>query len=290
MTTVLVAEGRIGIVDAALVRWLRRRRAQADFVVAHVTQSVFEPLVPQGHVEEFLAGLESVDAVLGDGKGLSDILCRHQVAPGRVKTLAWPEAELLDYSVARICKQLPFLEERAFTGKLTTLDALRERYGPTPRQRRQVVGLVSGSFDLIHLGHVRLMQAVKQRVDVLVVLMMSTASIRQQEKNRCGDRPIYGQRDRVELLSTLRAVDHLVIFDDRDCQPSLRAFCPDYFVKSVADQSRPVVQAEAALVERLGSETIYLAGHRSGYASTDLIRHVRRTCLQKRSPVVNHAS
>jgi D-beta-D-heptose 7-phosphate kinase/D-beta-D-heptose 1-phosphate adenosyltransferase len=153
---------------------------------------------------------------------------------------------------------------------------LRERYGPVPGQRREVVGLVSGSLDLIHAGHVHLIQAAKQRVDVLVVLTMSTASIQQQEKNRVGDRPIYSERDRVEVLSALRPVDHVVLFDDMDCRSSLQAFCPDYFIKSTSDRFRPIVQAEAAIVKSLGGATLYPADHHRGYSSTTLIHHIRQ--------------
>jgi rfaE bifunctional protein nucleotidyltransferase chain/domain len=274
---ILFAQGRVGVVDAALVRWLTRQRVQVNYLAACVTESVFEPLVPKGHIEDILAALEPVDEVLRGNVDLSRILYRHRVTPKSVKTLFWPEAELLDYSITRICKRLTTCEEKAaITGKLTTLDDLRERYGPTSRQRREAVGLVSGSFDLVHAGHVRLIQAAKQRVDVLVALIMSAVSIQQQEKNRLGDRPIYDEGDRVEVLSALRSVDRLVMFNDRDCRPSLRVFCPDYFIKSADDQSRPVVQAEAALVESLGGKTIYLADRHSGCSSTDIIRYVRQ--------------
>jgi cytidyltransferase-like protein len=263
-------------VDAALVRWLTQQRAQVTHLWVRVTDSVFEPVVPKRHLEAFLAALEPIDEVLRGDEGFSEILRRRQIDPDSVKPTLWPEAELLDYSVARICKRTTIIEAETTAGKLATLDTLRERYGPTPQQRREVVGLVSGTFDLIHPGHVCFIQAARQRVDVLVVLAMGTAFIQQQEKNRLGDRPIYSESDRVEVLSALRPVDHLVIFDDRDCQPSIRAFCPNYFIKSASDRSRPVVQSEAALVKSLGGETIYLPNHHPGYSSTTIIHYVRQ--------------
>ena len=151
---------------------------------------------------------------------------------------------------------------KSVSRKLTTLDRLCAVYGPLPR-RRESVGVVSGTFDLIHPGHVRLFVAAKQMVDVLIVLTMSTAAIRQQEKNQLGDRPIYNSRDRIEVLSALRPVDHVVMLDDLDCLAALLAFCPDYFIKSAHDRSRAVVQAEAALVEDLGGEAIFLAAQPS---------------------------
>lgn len=276
MVTPLVAKGRVGVVDAALVRWLTRQKAQATHLLVRVTEGVFEPLVPKQHIEAFLADLEPVDQVLGDDTDLSEILHRHHTSPESVRTIRWPDAELLDYSIGRICKRMTLLEEEATTDKLTTLAALQEHYGRTPQHRNQVVGLVSGTFDLIHPGHVFLLQAARRRVDVLVALTMSTAAIQRQEKNRHGDRPIYSESDRSEVLSALRPVDHLVMVDDSDCRSSLQAFCPTYFIKSTGDRSRPVVQAEATLVSSLGGETIYLPDHHPGYSSTTIIRHVRQ--------------
>jgi cytidyltransferase-like protein len=244
--------------------------------MVRVTESIFEPIVPREHLEDFLAALESVDEVLKGNEDWSEILRRYRGDRESAEVRRWPEGELLDYSVARICKRVTVLGEKADADKLTTLEDLRERYGPIPRQRREVVGLVSGSFDLIHPGHIRLMQAAKERADVLVALTMSTASIQRQEKNRLGDRPIYSERDQAEVLSAIRPVDHLVVFDDLDCQPSLRAFCPNYFIKSMDGRSRSVVQAEAALVKILGGETLYLENHHPGYSSTTLIHWVRQ--------------
>lgn len=47
----LLAQGRIGIVDAALVHWLIEQRARTDRLMVHVTGSVFEPLLPRKHIE-----------------------------------------------------------------------------------------------------------------------------------------------------------------------------------------------------------------------------------------------
>ena len=158
MVTSLLAKGRVGVVDAALVRWLTRQKTQATHLLVRVTESIFEPLVPKQHIEAFLTALESVDQVLRHETDLSEILHRHHTNPESVRTIQWPDAELLDYSIGRICKRMTLLEEKLAAGKLTTLATLREHYGRTPQHRSQVVGLVSGTFDLIHPGHVFLIQ------------------------------------------------------------------------------------------------------------------------------------
>ncbi len=273
--SISIVQGRVGIVDAALVRWLARQKAQSGHLVAHVTESIFEPLITREHIREFLAAIEPVDGVLTDNGAVS--LCSQQAAGQVIKIFAWPETELLNYSVQRICKHLVWVEEPIINNnKLTTLDILCQLYGSTPRQRRQVIGLVSGSFDLIHSFHVRLIQAARQQVDVLIVLAMSTSSIQKQEKNRFGDRPIYNQRDRVDVLSAIRSVDHVIVFDDMDCRSSLQTFCPNYFIKSIKDRSRLIVQAEAELVKSRGGQAIYLSGGGVGPSSTDIISYIRK--------------
>ncbi len=265
--SLVFAQGRVGVIDAAFVRWLEQQRDGVDYLAVRVTRSIFEPVLPIEHLQIFLSALEPVDIVLGDNDEL----------PQGITTITWPEAELLDYSMARICKRSAFEEDRSDKkpAKLSHLNDLVRQYGPRPR-RSEVVGLVSGSFDVIHPAHVYFMQIAKHRVDRLVVLTMSSDSIRRQEKNRLGDRPVYNERDRVEVLSALRPVDHVVVFDDLDCLPSLRDFCPDYFFKSLTDRSRPIVKAEAELVNQLGGQTIYLEGLPGGCSSTSIIDYVRK--------------
>jgi bifunctional ADP-heptose synthase (sugar kinase/adenylyltransferase) len=101
-----------------------------------------------------------------------------------------------------------------------------------------------------------------------------------------GDRPIYNERERTEVLSALRSVDHMVMFDGCDCQHGLRTFCPNYFIKSADDRSRPVVQAEAARVKSLGGETIYLPCQHPGYYSTAIIRHIRYREVSSRQTLI----
>ena len=63
---VLLAQGRVGIVDAAMVRWLTEQRTQANRLLVHVTDSAFEPLLSRQSIEQFLAALEPVDEVVHD--------------------------------------------------------------------------------------------------------------------------------------------------------------------------------------------------------------------------------
>jgi rfaE bifunctional protein nucleotidyltransferase chain/domain len=183
----------------------------------------------------------------------------------------------LEFSLVRICRRQGIVPEAASSPKLTTISSLQERYGVTPGKRHSRVVIASGCFDPLHLGHVRLLEAARQKGDILVVLVMDMDAIRQHsEKNGFIERPVYNDAERVETLASLRAVNHIVLLEDRDCLASLRSFCPDTFVKNIKDQSRPVVRAEAGLVESLGGQIIYLHDLKTQYSSTAIIQEIRK--------------
>src|SRR6202047_3023787 len=95
------------------------------------------------------------------------------------------------------------------------------------RSGRKVV-FANGVFDLLHVGHVRYLQAARTQGDLLVVGINSDASTR---KLKGDGRPILTERARATLVAALRAVDYIVIFDDLDVTSLLRELQPDVHAK-----------------------------------------------------------
>lgn len=90
------------------------------------------------------------------------------------------------------------------------------------------VAVTSGSFDLIHLGHVKYLARAKQLVDVLVVGVDSDAKIRRRKGE---DRPMVPERERLEMLAYQRPVDLIYLKSDDDERWGLiRAVRPDVLV------------------------------------------------------------
>lgn len=269
-STVFVS-GRIGIVDAALVRYLESVKERTGRLLVHVTESIYDGIIPKTHIEEFVASFSIVDDILQDESEI-----KRMVQQPKTTLVHFPEEELQQYSLERILKKVVIEnnKNKSETKKLISLNELVQRYGNNLHQRQINVGLVSGSFDLIHLGHVRGIKLAKELVGVLVVTTMSTNSIRQQEKNIMGDRPIYSQENRVKVLSSLRAVDYVVIFEELDCKEVIRVIRPNYFVKHEKDMSRRIVKEECELVEHLGGKVVVVRDD-AGYSSTDVISYVR---------------
>jgi len=268
--TVIVA-GRIGIVDATLVRYLESVKERTGQLLVHVTESIYNGLIPKTHIYEFLAELSMVDGIIEEKSEVNRIVQQTDTT-----LMHLPEEELQQYSHERILKKFGIenSKNKLEPNKLISLKEFVKCYGNNPHKRKINIGLVSGSFDLIHLGHVRYIKAAKELVDVLVVTTMSTNSIRQQEKNIMGDRPIYSQEDRVKVLSSLRAVDYVVVFKELDCKEVIRAIRPTYFVKHEKDMSRRIVKEECELVESFGGKVVVTRDD-AGYSSTNIINYVR---------------
>ncbi len=90
------------------------------------------------------------------------------------------------------------------------------------------VVLANGCFDLLHVGHLRYLEGARAHGDVLVVALNSDASVRAIKGE---GRPLQNEDDRAELLLGLRAVDHVVLFDEPTLEETLRLLRPDVHAK-----------------------------------------------------------
>lgn len=106
---------------------------------------------------------------------------------------------------------------------LATLEQVRQL-----RTGRSLV-TTNGVFDLVHAGHVALLEEAKGLGDVLVVVLNSDSSARGLEKG--AGRPYVGLEDRARLVAALRCVDAVVSFDEPTPEAILTALRPDVHVK-----------------------------------------------------------
>ena len=128
--------------------------------------------------------------------------------------------------------------------------ALRDRLH---REGRRVV-FTNGCFDLLHAGHVRYLEQARRLGDALIVGLNSDASVRELKGP---GRPLNSEFDRAEVLSGLRAVDGVVVFDSlrateliRELKPHLYAKGGDYTPESLERSERDAL-AEAGSVIRI---------------------------------------
>ncbi|WP_083501766.1 PfkB family carbohydrate kinase [Sphaerimonospora mesophila] len=122
-----------------------------------------------------------------------------------------------------------------------------------------------GCFDLLHAGHVSLLRRARALGDALVVCLNSDDSIR---RLKGPNRPLVGERDRVEVLRALGCVDAVTVFEEDTPSRAIERLCPDVWVKGGDYTERAMPEAEA--VRRAGGEVVILPSV-PGYSTTGLI-------------------
>ena len=109
----------------------------------------------------------------------------------------------------------------------------------------------NGCFDLVHYGHVRLLNECCKYGDIVVVGVNSDDSIRRLKGSR---RPIFNEQHRLEVLDSLSAVDLLVLFDEDTPDELIKVIWPDVLVKGGEYRKEEIVGAD--FVERCGGKVI----------------------------------
>ena len=128
----------------------------------------------------------------------------------------------------------------------------------------------NGVFDLLHAGHIALLEAARAAGDALVVGINSDASVRRLGKGP--DRPLVVQNDRARVLAALAAVDCVVLFDEDTPLALIHRLHPDVLVKG-ADYAREAIVG-AAEVEGWGGRVVRVPLV-EGKSTTDLVRKLR---------------
>jgi rfaE bifunctional protein nucleotidyltransferase chain/domain len=138
---------------------------------------------------------------------------------------------------------------------------------------RRVV-LTNGVFDLLHVGHLRYLQAAHALGDLLIVGVNSDASTRALKGPA---RPIVPEDERAELLAGLACVDAVVVFPESTAVSLVEAIRPDIWVKGgdygSLEEALPRLP-EAASVQRLGGE-VCLLPFVEGRSTTLLVERIR---------------
>jgi glycerol-3-phosphate cytidylyltransferase len=102
--------------------------------------------------------------------------------------------------------------------------ATREKW----RNEGKRVVFTNGCFDLLHIGHIRLLREARNLGDLLIVGINSDLSVK---KLKGFNRPVQGELDRLEILSSIRDVDGVVIFEETTPVSLLEKLKPDIHVK-----------------------------------------------------------
>ena len=135
----------------------------------------------------------------------------------------------------------------------------------------------NGVFDILHVGHVRYLQAARALGDCLIVGLNSDASARALKGER---RPLVPQGERAELLAALACVDYVIAFDELTAERLVETLRPEVYVKGgdygTGDGRKAL--PEAAIVERYGGRVVLLPLAESRSTTHVINEIIRRYC------------
>jgi len=137
------------------------------------------------------------------------------------------------------------------------------------RDAGRSIAFANGVFDLLHVGHVRYLEAAAQEADVLIVAINDDDSVRALKGE---DRPILAAEHRAELVAALRVVDFVVIFPELTVGPLLLALRPDVHCKGTDYTVDSVPERE--VVQSYGGR-VAIVGDPKDHSTRDLLARLR---------------
>lgn len=182
------------------------------------------------------------------------------IVVGKVGTAPVSQSELLDALEPSV---------GASTAKQKTLSDL---ISITDRLRVEgkTIVLTNGCFDLLHVGHIKLLSASKNMGDVLIVAIDDDESVRALKGK---DRPIIGAQERVRIISALDSVDYVTLFSTKDLEHLIEAIRPDVLAKGSNYTAETVLGRK--IVERSGGR-VALIPITEEVSSTRIINQIKQ--------------
>lgn len=139
------------------------------------------------------------------------------------------------------------------------------------RAEGQKIILANGCFDLIHAGHIRYLVGAKQLGGALVVGINSDDQV---YKLKGSGRPYIDQDERAEMISALRCVDLVTIFNEPTVEELIMAIRPDFHAKGTDYTTETVPERE---IVRIYGGQVAIVGDPKDHSSTGLIATVKST-------------
>jgi D-glycero-beta-D-manno-heptose 1-phosphate adenylyltransferase len=134
------------------------------------------------------------------------------------------------------------------------------------RAAKKVV-FTNGCYDVLHPGHIRLLEAARSLGDILILALNTDASV---QRLKGPARPLISQTERAELAAALEAVDAVTFFDEDTPRDLIAAVLPDILIKG-ADWAHFIAGREE--VEAAGGQVLALPLE-PGYSTTNIVDEV----------------
>jgi rfaE bifunctional protein nucleotidyltransferase chain/domain len=155
--------------------------------------------------------------------------------------------------------------------KIIDLNELAQRARELSAGGKKLVA-TNGCFDLLHVGHVRYLQAARGLGDVLAVGLNGNDSVRELKGS---GRPINNEGDRAEVLAALESVDFVTIFPEMRAVQFILAAQPAIYAKGGDYTSETLNAEERAALQEVGAE-IRIIPFEKGYSTSLLLKQLRK--------------
>jgi rfaE bifunctional protein nucleotidyltransferase chain/domain len=151
-------------------------------------------------------------------------------------------------------------------GTIFTREQLIDRRSEWKRAGKKVV-FTNGCYDILHPGHIRLLESARSLGDILILALNTDASV---QRLKGPTRPLISQDQRAELAAALEAVDAVTFFDEDTPRDLIAAVLPDVLIKG-ADWAHFIAGREE--VEAAGGQVLALPLE-PGYSTTGILEEV----------------
>jgi len=155
------------------------------------------------------------------------------------------------------------------SAKIVGLEELSKRSKQLRAAGKKLVA-TNGCFDLLHIGHVRYLQAARALGDLLAVGLNGDRSVRELKGK---GRPVTGERDRAEVLAALQCVDLVTIFPEMRATQFIGASHPAIYVKGGDYSSETLNEDERVLLKEIGAKIRFIP-FEAGYSTSRLLEQI----------------
>lgn len=155
----------------------------------------------------------------------------------------------------------------ARVGEVLSRDTLVTRVRAA-RASGRTVAFANGCFDILHVGHVRYLEAAAQEADLLIVALNDDQSVKALKGE---NRPVLGAESRAELVAALRCVDFVTVFPEPTVGPLLELLHPDVHCKGTDYTVDTVPERE---VVRAYGGRVAIVGDPKDHSTRDLLARI----------------
>jgi rfaE bifunctional protein nucleotidyltransferase chain/domain len=133
----------------------------------------------------------------------------------------------------------------------------------------RTIAFANGCFDVLHVGHIRYLQAAAQQADVLVVGVNGDESVRTLKGE---GRPVMAENERAEIIAAIRGVSYVTIFHENSPGRLLGELKPNFHCKGT--DYTPDSVPEAEIVRAYGGEVV-IVGDPKDHSTTDMLKRMK---------------